>query len=33
MLATELTACCVPKDPVFPAPAEGYVVSFMAFYE
>jgi hypothetical protein len=33
MVAVELEACQVPEDPVFPAPAEGYVVSFMAFYE
>jgi hypothetical protein len=33
MMATELAACHVPKDPTFPAPVEGYVVSFMAFYE
>jgi hypothetical protein len=29
----ELTTCHVPKDLVFPAPAEGYVVSFVEFYE
>jgi hypothetical protein len=29
----ELEACWVPEDPALPAPAEGYVVSFMAFYE
>jgi hypothetical protein len=33
MLAAELKACRVPEDPTFPAPTEGYVVSFMAFYE
>jgi hypothetical protein len=33
MMAAELMACLVPEDPVFPAPVEGYVVSFMAFYE
>jgi hypothetical protein len=33
MLAAELVACRVPEDPMFPAPVEGYVVSFMAFYE
>jgi hypothetical protein len=26
-------ACCAAEDPTFPIPAEGYVVSFMAFYE
>jgi hypothetical protein len=33
MMAAELTAFHVLEDPVFPAPTEGYVVSFMAFYE
>jgi hypothetical protein len=33
MTAEELVACRVPEDPVSPAPAEGYVVSFVAFYE
>jgi hypothetical protein len=33
MTAAELTGCRVPKDPTFPAPAEGYVVSFLVFYE
>jgi hypothetical protein len=33
MVAAELKACCVPGDPTFPAPAEGYVASFVAFYE
>jgi hypothetical protein len=33
MTAVELGACCVLEDPTFPAPAEGYVVSFMAYYE
>jgi hypothetical protein len=33
MMAAELTAYCVPEDPMLPALAEGYVVSFMAFYE
>jgi hypothetical protein len=33
MAAAELEACLVPKDPAFPAPADGYVVSFVAFYE
>jgi hypothetical protein len=30
---TELEACRVPEDPALPAPMEGYVVSFVAFYE
>jgi hypothetical protein len=29
----ELAACRVPEDPVFPAPTEGYMVCFVAFYE
>jgi hypothetical protein len=33
MVAAELKACCVPGDLTFPAPAEGYVASFVAFYE
>jgi hypothetical protein len=33
MMAAELAACRVPEDPAFLAPAEGYVVSFMAFYD
>jgi hypothetical protein len=33
MMAAELVAYHVLKDPVFPAPAEGYVVTFVAFYE
>jgi hypothetical protein len=33
MVAAELEACCVPKDPLFPTPSEGYVVSFMVFNE
>jgi hypothetical protein len=33
MVMTELDACRVPEDPVFPFPGEGYVVSFVAFYE
>jgi hypothetical protein len=33
MAAAELEACRVLEDPAFPAPAEGYVVSFVAFYE
>jgi hypothetical protein len=33
MAAVKLEAYCVPEDPAFPAPMEGYVVSFVAFYE
>jgi hypothetical protein len=33
MIAAELAACRVPEDPVFPAPTDRYVVTFMAFYE
>jgi hypothetical protein len=33
MSAVELETYQVLMDPVLPAPAEGYVVSFMAFYE
>jgi hypothetical protein len=33
MMVAELTVCRVPKDPTFPAAVEGYLVSFMAFYE
>jgi hypothetical protein len=33
MLPAELEAYRVPKDHALPAPAEGYVVSVMAFYE
>jgi hypothetical protein len=33
MMAAELTACHAPEDHVVHAPIEGYVVSFMAFYE
>jgi hypothetical protein len=33
MAAAELEACRMPEDPMFPTPAEGYVVSFVAFYE
>jgi hypothetical protein len=33
MAATELKACCVLEDPAFLAPVEGYLVSFVAFYE
>jgi hypothetical protein len=33
MVVVELEACHLPEDPAFPAPADGYVVSFVAFYE
>jgi hypothetical protein len=33
MMAAELVTCRVPEDLAFLAPAEGYIVSFMAFYE
>jgi hypothetical protein len=33
MAAAELEACRVLEDPAFPMPANGYVVSFMMFYE
>jgi hypothetical protein len=33
MTATEPATCRVPEDPAFPAPTEGYVVTFVAFYE
>jgi hypothetical protein len=33
MMVAELAAYLVPEDPTFPTPAEGYVVSFVAFYE
>jgi hypothetical protein len=33
MAAVELEACCVPEDPAFPAHEEGYMMSFVAFYE
>jgi hypothetical protein len=33
MMVAELTACRVPEDLAFPTPAEGYVVSFVAFCE
>jgi hypothetical protein len=33
MAAVDLEASRVPEDPVFPAPADGYMVSFVAFYE
>jgi hypothetical protein len=31
MTAVELMTCHVPEDPTSPAPAEGYMVSFVAF--
>jgi hypothetical protein len=33
MIAVELMICCVPEDPVSPASTEGYMVSFVSFYE
>jgi hypothetical protein len=33
MVAVELKACRVPMDPALPVPTEGYMVSFMVFYE
>jgi hypothetical protein len=33
MMAAELVACHVLENPAFPAPAEGYMVTFVAFYE
>jgi hypothetical protein len=33
MAAVELEACHVLEDPAFPAPTEGYMVSFVTFYE
>jgi hypothetical protein len=33
MTAMELAASRVLEDPAFPAPAEGYMVYFVAFYE
>jgi hypothetical protein len=33
MAVAELEPCCVVEDPTFPAPTEGYMVSFVAFYE
>jgi hypothetical protein len=33
MMAMELVTCRVPEDPVSPTLVEGYVVSFVAFYE
>jgi hypothetical protein len=33
MMATELAACRMPEDLTFRAPAEGYVVTLVAFCE
>jgi hypothetical protein len=33
MTVIELMACRVPEDPAFAAPAEGYMVTIVAFYE
>jgi hypothetical protein len=33
MMAMELTVCHVLEDPAFPAPVEGYMVTFVALYE
>jgi hypothetical protein len=33
MMATELTTYRVSNDPVSPVPVEGYVVSYVVFYE
>jgi hypothetical protein len=33
MAATELKACHVPLDPMFPAPEEQCMVFFVVFYE
>jgi hypothetical protein len=33
MIVAELVTCHVPKDPTSPPPTEGYMVSFVAFYE
>jgi hypothetical protein len=33
MMAMKLAACRVPEDPAFPVLAEGYVVTFVAFYD
>jgi hypothetical protein len=33
VMAAELAACHVSEDLVLPVPTEGYVVSFVAFYE
>jgi hypothetical protein len=33
MTMEELVTSCVPEDPISPASVDGYVVSFVAFYE
>jgi hypothetical protein len=33
IMEAELVACRVPEDPTFCTPADGYVVTFVAFYE
>jgi hypothetical protein len=33
MTAVELASCHAPEHPAFPTPVEGYMVSFVAFYE
>jgi hypothetical protein len=33
MTTVELGTCHVPEDPVSPAPAEGYMVTFAVFHE
>jgi hypothetical protein len=33
MTAMELMACRMPEDPLFSVPVNGYMVTFMAFYE
>jgi hypothetical protein len=33
MTVLELATYRVPEDPAFPTPVEGYVLSFVAFYE
>jgi hypothetical protein len=33
MMMAELMICHVPEDPASLAPTEGYVMSFVAFYE
>jgi hypothetical protein len=33
MMVAELVTCRVLEDPVSPTPVEGYMVSFMVFYE
>jgi hypothetical protein len=33
LIAVELATCCVPEDPMSPAPVGGYVMVCAAFYE